>query len=187
MKTLLLLLALGLSASAETLGTLGQVSGGHATFLEGSESHTYGVPAELARRLSGRGPGSRWEYNPEGTLVSAAIDRGNDTNVQAAMQTLGQFVDAVNQQQWPAAAACMPAHHPSAARLPAAFARYTLSPHTGDWALLESRPDQIVLRILSTQGGVFDDSFETTTSPTTYTNQFTLTRQGYRWLIDSFR
>ena len=187
MKSWLLLLALQLSVAAETLGTLGRVSGEQATFLEGGQIHTYHVPNELAQRLSLRGIGSRWEYNPEGSLLQAAIDRGNDPDVQAALRTLGQFVQAVNDQQWSAAAACMPAHSSEATRLPAAFARHTLSPHTGDWALLEYRAGQMVVKIHSIRGGVLEDSFESTAFPTDYFNQFQLTHQGYRWLVDSFR
>lgn len=185
MKTLLLALALTLSATAETLGTLGQVNNITATFLEGSEAHTYAIPPELARRLAQRGPGSRWEYNPEGSQIQTALDRGNDANVQAAMQTLSQFVNAVNKQQWPAAQACLPAR--TAANPQTYFAKHTLSPHPGDWTLKASKPDQIVLKILSTRGGIYDEGYDTTSSPTAYTNEFTLTRQGYRWLIESFR
>lgn len=187
MKSLLVYLALTLGAGAETLGVLGHVSDGRATFLEGSQARTYGIPTELARRLAQRGVGSRWEYNPEGSLVQAALDRGNDSNVQAALQTLAQFVTAVNGQQWPSAAACMPARSPAAVELASFFARHTISPDRSDWSLSKLLDDQIQVKIHSIQGGVFDDGFETSTSPTDFSNEFTLRRTGYRWKIESFR
>ena len=179
MKTLLLGLALSLAAAAQTLGTLGQVTTSTATFLEGSEAHSYGIPPDLSRRLAQRGLGSRWEYSPQGTLIQSAIDRGNDANVQSAMQILGQFVQAINDQQWPGAQACL-VH--TTANPQTVFARHTLSPHPSDWTLIESRPDQMMLKIHSTQGALDEDG-----STNQYVNHFTLTRQGYRWLIESFR
>lgn len=186
-KSLLVYLALTLGAGAETLGVLGHVSNGRATFLEGPEARTYGIPTDLARRLTQRGLGSRWEYNPEGSRVQAALDRGNDSNVQAALQALGQFVTAVNGQQWTGAAAFMPAGSPAASELATFFARHTLSPDRSDWALSRLLDDQIVIKIHSVQGGVFDDGLETSTSPTDYSNEFTLTRTGYRWQVESYR
>lgn len=179
MKTLLLALALSLSAAAQTLGTLGKTTSTTATFLEAGEAHSYGIPPELAQRLAQRGLGSRWEYSPQGTLIQSAIDRGNDANVQSAMQTLSQFVQAVNNQQWPGAQACLAL---SNATPQTVFARHTLSPHPSDWTLLEYQPERMVLKIHSTQGAL--DEYGDTNQ---YVNHFTLTRQGYRWLIESFR
>ncbi|MBX3170368.1 MAG: hypothetical protein KF760_23380 [Candidatus Eremiobacteraeota bacterium] len=169
MKTLLLTLALSLAGGAETLGTLSQISADRVTFLEGLETHTYQVPADLARRLAQRGLGSRWEYHADGYQLPAAIDRGNDQSIQMAMQTLDHFVSAINHQQWPAALNIMstrPAHS-----IATFFAQHTLSPHYSDWLVLELRPDRIV----------FD------TQPTRFSNEFTLIQQNFRWLIESFR
>lgn len=174
-------LALSLSGLAETLGTLGQIQAGRATFLEGSEAHTYEVPADLARRLEARGLGSRWEYSALGSKLAAALERGSDSNVSAAMQTLSQFVRAINGQKWPEAAKLTaPAQTPDS--LAGAWARYTLSPHVRDWALLELKPNRVVLSIQSTQGAFYDEA-----SGTLFTNEFTLVQQGYRWYLESSR
>lgn len=181
MKTVLLLLALSLGAGAQTLGTLSHIHNGRAVLLEGSQPQTYEVPPDLARLLKARGIGSRWEYEPMPGQIHEAIDRGNDREVQTALQTLNQFVQAVNAQQWEKAQKL------SAQPLPGPFAQHTLSAQRSDWSLTGSKPGRITLKIQTTQGSIYNATNDWPEDPQTFTNEFTLVQQDNRWTIESFR
>ena len=165
MKKLILLLALTLAAQAQTQGVLSHINGGRAVFLEGSETQTYEVTPDLAYKLKHRGLGSLWEYDPLPGILHSADDCGNDPEVQTALQTLNQFVLAVNARNWDQAKTL------TTAPLPGALESKTLSARRNDWSLQAARPGLLLVEVSAD------------TTPT----RFTLGRSGNRWQIESFR
>ncbi|MBN9417386.1 MAG: hypothetical protein J0I12_18205 [Candidatus Eremiobacteraeota bacterium] len=165
MKTLLLLLALTLAAQAQTQGVLSHIRDGRAVFLEGSETQTYEVTPDLAYKLKHRGLGSLWEYDPLPGILHSADDCGNDPEVQTALQTLNQFILAINAHNWDQAKTL------TAAPLPGPFETKTLSARRTDWSLQAARPGRLLV--------------EVSADPTP--TRFTLSRNGTRWQIESFR
>ena len=185
----LFLWLLVLPAWAQTCGILAHIKPSQATFLEGPEQKTYEISDEIRRNLIQRGLGGRWLYSASGIRLNSALYRGVDPDATAGIQALSQFVQCINGGRWqPAHAMLIPATQSriNLKEFSAFWSVHTLSPHQTDWQLREVQPDHLVVSIHSTRGGIYDEAWGTTDRPTPFDNEFRLTKDGFRWLLDSY-
>lgn len=184
---LILSLMLTLQAMAEPIGIVASLRDGQVGFWTDSKMQTLQVSPQLQRTLAGQGLGSRWEYWVSGQRLESALPRGADAEMLSALNSLQQFAQFINHERWLDAYSLL---HPQAKTSPRDFQAYWstryLSTDRSDWTLSDIQHAALEVSIQSRQGSLDgEESYDY--KPTLLHSHCRLSRQGSRWLLESYR